>query len=552
MAQKNRVTPSFAIYLLIGMFTGVALGFATNMVLSALSKARFEASIVLYRIPTAGTEQAARDFISTALDQRGFIKKFVAEHDVQPKIQHLLDHHLTVFARDPSSPNAEIRLVGKDPSGLEETLDSLAQYLSKNLRSIKESELQSLLLDLNTEIEKANSKYLNLIGKRSDHNEIDGTLSEILQSIVLVSERLFELQFTERFSFAPDASNKAQTQALVQQLTEKLENETNRGTTLAKDKRRDFELAVTLARAEVKLRMLRQTKQRLVIQFNQGTPLRVAGRAKIGLLDAERPPTTAIIGISALLGTVLGGILCSLMQTRNAKLTGPLLEQRFGTPVMASMPQSVTDFGLSQACPMAAAQPQRASVAAIHSFNTALHYSVAQEDRVMSIVVSELGKILHAPHLIANIAVVLAKTGRHVLVIDSGTGQLLSLLNADTAPLRNEVFHVRNGIVESTAELPDNKGSISLTEASPSQSTTLLSAEDFAPYDHVIILAETPSEVKYLVEQYAGSIGLLVCNDKDRVSKIRKAINKNISSLVLCGYPLEESIYGGEASSTRT
>lgn len=547
MARKNRLAASFLAYSVFGLIIGAALGFALDAVFARQANSSFAGYVTLYRIPTQGSDQAARDFISTALARKGYLEGFTDKHGLDSKTQSLLAKGLTVVARDASSPSADLKLVGKDPTLLTTTLDALAIHITETLRSIEEPELQGLLDKLNNEIETVNKPYLELLGSRFEHKKLPtAAADEVRKAAALISKK-HEMELTQRYTFKPQSP---QQELFLQQDLDALSKELHRQTEQAakhfNTDSQDYKFASSLAYLEATVRALRQTKQRLVIAFNQGTPLRVTGRAVVEPLFISSPPTVVVVGVCALIGGLLGAVGCSLQQARYAKITGPSIEKRLGTQVLGVIPKSLTEFGEREMHPMADIEPLSIPLSAIRSFSVAQHLLFPQQSKTVPVIFTAIGKGQDAGHFIANLAVTMAHRGERILLVDANNTHSLDMFRSDSKFASTTTLQIKELKDDGGSQPHIDKGSISFKVAVADKKATSNLLTETSHFDRILILVGDANKAKHMLEGYGCGIGLVVCDDKTRMSKIRKALGKASHGVVLCGYDIRESVYGGE------
>lgn len=552
MARETRVVSSVGAYATLGMILGAILGFAVSALVASQSQARFEASVLIYRLPKAGGEQAARDFITAAVRKDGFIDSFIEKHQLDTKTKKQLTRGLQIVARDASSPNAQLILVGDDPAGLETTLDALAAYLTQNVRSIADSALESLMSSLNAEIDVANSHYLDLVGKRSSFGKLDTSLEQIVDNIAEIVASKSKLELASRYSFSATSSPDASLdESLLKRLAAQQQRETTRARGLPNVDIAEFEFASALAIADAKLRALRQTKQRLIIEFNQGTPLRVTGGAKIGLIDAEPPQTLLMISACALIGGLLAGIWQSLLLSRDSKFKVPILEKQLKTSVLGVIPKTLIDFGELNRVPMAVSDPDGIPVSAIHGLHVALHFLLLASEKATPIIFSTLRKSNLASHVVANLAISMAAKENQVLIIHGAENNLSSIFGAPKQLNQHSSITIRHVDNTADAKQPQSTGLIDLCQSDSSIAQSNFLKGNFLHYDHILILSDDAPHAKRMLSNFTNAIGVIACSEKDRISKIRRALSNSFAGVIVCGYSLEESAYTGASNRKR-
>lgn len=535
MARKNRLASSFFLHVLVGTIAGSIFGVAINTMFISTSTSLFEGRVTLFRLPDENVDYAARDYLSLAIARPDFIENFAAKHGIDAATQVLLSNNLKVVARDASSPNAELRLIGTDEAWIITTLNALAIHVTEVLRTIDRSAMESILSALDKEIALARERNFELINSQRNRSEIPPKLEDdIRTSSELVAARK-ALELSLRYTLKPPSTpKKHEIEKQIGRLDELIKQRSQRPKTYAGIYGDSFNLATSLAHSSAILKTLRQAKQRVVIEFNQDTPLRVAGGAKVTRLEAEPIPFGRVIGICAFVGALIAGFIWSMRQSKNSKLTGLIIEGRLGRPVVAVIAQRITDFGNNHGTPLAHRQPQDEDLAGIRSLHVAARVLKQRQDRPLQVAFSEIGDGGHIHSVIANLAFDMAYTGMQVLVIDAaGTGRQL--------PEIFERGEVDGWCVSLAIESLNNNGKLK-REASNSKINFIranineVSVDKMMHFDGVLIHAPRDSEVKQSLLNLEHCLWLVLCTAETRVSVLRRALGTKMHGVVLCGY----------------
>ena len=540
MARKNRLVDSVIPYFIVGAIVGACAGLLAHTVFENAPASRFEGRVMLFRLPGNDTFRAARDYLSIAVSRPEFVESFAKNYDIDSATRKLISGNLTVVARDASSPNAELRLTGPDEDKLATTLDSLAIYLTESLRTIDENVMQKLLDELEKEITIATENNLVLRDSRSEYASIPEPLRKAIDDSMTLSTERKELELSLKYVLKPlsDADTKAIRQQLTK-VTSAQQEYHRRAQEIAERHAVNFKLLSDIASTEATLQALRRTKQHLVIDYNKDTPLRIASRAKVTPLEYVPTSPGRSIGIGAFIGAIIGGVICSLLRSRDSKLDALGIERRLGVPTFAVISQHVTNTGIDNGIPLARSNPASENLAGIRSLNIALHLLNAERGNKYPIVITEIGAENHAPYVIANLALDMANNGMRVLVVETEDkkNQLSDLMRRGIEQSWVIALNEQDSTVTRQSDESLKHGQVYYLLA-PGSAPPLV---DIPQFDKVLIHAPNPAAAKSCVAAYPQSLGLVLCTATTRVSTLRKALGralgKKLHGVVFCGAP---------------
>ena len=542
MVRKNRLVNSIGVYFLLGAIVGAIVGGILVTVFAGVPSTQLEARVMLFRVPSGDSYLAARDYVAAAVSRPKFLERFIAERNIDSNAQASLENNLTVTARDPASPNAELRLVGTDEKLLTKTLDELAIYVTETLRTIDKNEMQSLQNELENEIDSVSAKNLQLLDVRDQHEPIPERLKKDLQLTADLAGKRKSLELSLRYVLKPHSGRDEQEiKTLLKKVVAAEEKRENQAAASPEKLSEDYRFALSLAKNSAVLQALRQAKQRLVIEFNRDTPLRIASRAKVEPIEIEPASITILIPICAFLGALIAGILWSIQRNRDSKLTGLAIEERFGIPTLAVIPQTLVDAGQQHGVPIATMGTQADDLTAIRSLHVAISLLDLPPAKNNPIIFSEIDADIHAGHVIANLALDIAGNGAAVLVIDAQDrdGRLKQLFSRAGQQAWASVLSpddlANNSVNKDASDSEQNKhGSLYYVR----ESDEWISNEKTALFDRILVLAPTPDAAKKLMRRHEHALGVVLCTADTRMSQLRRALfshTKGTQGAVLCG-----------------
>ena len=538
MASKNRLTKSIWVFFFIGAVFGAVAGLVASTLLGRGPSVQVEASVLLFRVPGNQDFQAARDYLSFAISRPGFIEKFAERQGIDASTREALDNGLRVTARDPSSQNAELRLIGSDESAVTKTLDALAIYLTESLRTVDDGVKDALLQELDQEIKRARDKNLALLDSRSKLGELSAPQKKQISVASTLAGRRKELELSLRYFLKPLSDSEQQTiQQDLERITEAQALHQKRISRVPPPDLQQYRFETEVALSDAEIRALTQAKQRLVIEYNKDTPFRIASRAKAAPLLIEGKSFYGLIGVCAFVGLLIGGMVWSVLRTRESKLTGLQIEKKLGVPTIAVISQQLTDQGEQQGMPLVLSDSQSEELVGIRSLNVALHFLKEQREQSFPIVISELDTDEHVAHVIANLALDMVNHQSRVLVIESSSEPTtLSALFEDGIKQawveKLSVDDFSAGITATTV----NENKIYYVQ----EKGTDLGLGPIALFDSILVHAKDASVAKKRLATYSTGVGLVLCTAQSRVSKLRNAVGrrfgKKLHGAVICGY----------------
>ena len=536
MARANRLTSSLIAYFFVGAVLGAIAGILAHYVLSSAPAQLFEGRVMLFRLPGNNVNHAARDFLEIAISQPGFIAGFIEKHDLSPEVIDSLQE-LKVVARDPSSPNAELQLTGSDEEQITKTLDALAIYVTEALRTFDEGTKNEILQSLDKEIEAANSDYLARLKLRGIYGAVSDELKQEIAKSAKLHARRLELELSQRYRLAPLSSMEEETlQQDISEIIQAQERQERHLKTFSGSSSRNGKFALELALNEALTQALRQTKQRIVITYNQDTPIRIANRAKLTPITLEPSSAAKPIGLGAFIGALLGGLLWSRSRTQDSALTGLNIERRFNVPTFAVISPKLAERGEREGRPLAIIDPQSEHLACIRSLNLAVHLLKSKATGAKVLTFVDLSNRNNSTHVIANLAIEMRNRGQSVLVVETNSDKIAfsSLL---------EPAQAKAWALPATLQQLANEEAKPLSEQAPyivyvEQDEWHLSPELVSQFDCVLIHAQDIADAKKRRLEMPESLLLVLCTTDTQVSKLRKALGrgaeKKMHGVVLC------------------
>ena len=242
---------------------------------------------------------------------------------------------------------------------------------------------------------------------------------------------------------------------------------------------------------------------------------RLIDPADVNVLKPIKPKKPLIVLVATVLGGFLGVALVLVRKALNRGLESPHAIEQLGVAVYASIPYSTAQqaqekkrrrarFVSAPGCSLlAVTHPGDPAVEALRSLRTSLHFSMPQaaNNRLMIFGPSPgVGKTF----VLANLAVVMARTGLRVLLIDVDMrhGYLHQVLGVDAQQGLADVLALRcevDAAIHQTAV--DNIDFISRGHCAPNPSELLMHANFCALLEHVSalydrVLLDTPALLK--------------------------------------------------------
>ena len=529
MARKNRLTIIF--YFLFGAVVGAFAGFLANTFFLEQSSTQMEARVMLFRLPSNDTYQAARDFVSFSIRRPGFIENFALEQGIDDNTRELISKNLRVEAEDAASTIAELVLGGMDEEKLVATLDALTMHLIESLRSVDESTMQSVSHEIEQEIANANEAYLGLQNDRRKFGPTPERLREHVEASAGFAAEKKELELSLKYFLKP--VSELATQSIRQKLAKTVKASDQHDARIEQIVGADYEnyrFAKSLAITEANLRALRRTKQSLVIEFNKASPLRVASGAKLVPRVNDLIPVNRAIGVGAFIGALLGGFVWSLRRSSTSGLTGLEIEESMGIPTVAVIGQTLIGKGKEKRRPLKLENPGSDELAGIKSLSVAAHILNTEKGSPITLVLTELGNGEYIAHVAANLALEMANLQARVLVVETATTEKTYV---------SDLFE--RGVVEgwvSTLKAQDesraDRGSVTYLR----EKEIALAPEVMARFDCVLIVASTAIDAKKRLAKQKKALGFVLCKSATRASTLRKAVGgiagTRMHGVILC------------------
>jgi tyrosine-protein kinase Etk/Wzc len=466
-----------------------------------------------------------------------------------------LQKKLSIAEKGKQSGIIGVTLEGPDPAKTAATLNEIGkEYVRQNVeRKSAEAQksldfLEKQLPVMKAQLEQAEAKYNALRNSRGTV-DLSEEAKSILQQSVLSQARLIELkqkrdELLTRFQ---------ETNPLVQGVTQQMHTITNEIDSVNRQIRKmpSIEQDVLRLTRDVKVETDLYTSL-----LNSAQQLRLVKASKVGnvrLLDQAVPPLhpvrpqrRLIIFAAVLLGLAAGVIGALIKRSLFGGIEDPHeIEDALGLTVSAAIPHSekqVSLFAQLQArvkklTVLAIEDPADGAIEALRSFRTSLQFSLlSAKNKIVMITGPTPG--VGKSFVSVNFAVVLAATGKRVLLIDGDIrkGYLHSYFGLDRKHGLSEVIVgqlskedvVHKAVVE-------NLDFIS-TGVLPPRPAELLGHENFAQilesagaqYDYVVIdtapiLAVTDALV---VAPHAGTIFNIVRGDISTMGEVEESVKR--------------------------
>ena len=283
-----------------------------------------------------------------------------------------------------------------------------------------------------------------------------------------------------------------------------------------------FYLSLEAADASQAARVLNEVSRQYSLE-NSNARLIAAAATNAG--EPVGPQTDLIIWGATLFGADLALVLTYLRQTRYRRLDSPYPLEHLGLAVLASMPWSNRQERLrvhrktygrrSKTCLLSILEPMEPAVESLRSLRTSLSLAIFQTKNPLVMITSptaDCGKSFVA----ANLAVVLAQTGKRVLLIDADlhNGQLHRGFNQPGAGV-TDVLSERKALHEVIQATPVENLDLLVRGLAALNPTELLTPERLGKllgslcprYEAIIIStpATLDSRVPEMVGQLAGT-----------------------------------------------
>ena len=302
--------------------------------------------------------------------------------------------------------------------------------------------------------------------------------------------------------------------------------------------------------------------------LNKAQELKVVKAGTVGnvrIVDAAlqpHVPVKPVKGVILLLGFILGalaGVVIAVVRKRlHGGVEDPELVEQLGLPVYATVPNShrqreldrKAQAGSGKAVVLAAVAPDDLSVESLRSLRTSLHF--AQLDAKNAIImVTGPSPGAGKSFISANLAVVLARSGKQVLLIDGDLrkGRLHTMFGLERKRGLSEIIAGESNIEEvihssgidnldliPTGTLPPNPSELLLHE------NFALALEQIVPfYDHILIDSPPVLAVSdaCIIGSHAGATLLVL---KDGQHPLRE-IEQSVKTLRQAGVNLRGAVF---------
>jgi len=364
-----------------------------------------------------------------------------------------LQRDLRISQTSKDSGIIHVGLDGYDPDQTRRTLTEIGrQYVKQNIdRKSEEARKSIQFLDeqlpvLKRQLEQAEGAF-NAFRMSNSTVNLSEESSAILQQTVEAENRLVELRqkyddasarFTENHPAVISIANQI---APIRARLAELEASTKRMPQVEQDEvrlQRDMEVS-----RDLYTNMLNTAQQLRLVQASK------TGNA--GLVDAAvtaelpvKPNRKLVVGLSGLLGLLLGGMTAAARKELFGRLVDPHeIEQSIGLSVYAAVPHSKKQELLSQRIAakeegvfvLASVNADDPSVEALRSFRTALQFSLL-EARSNIILIAGCTANVGKSFVSANFATVVAMSKQRVLLVDGDLrkGHLHRYFGQDQSP----------------------------------------------------------------------------------------------------------------------
>jgi tyrosine-protein kinase Etk/Wzc len=346
-----------------------------------------------------------------------------------------LQKDLAIAEKGKQSGIISVALEGADAVKTAGTLNEIGrEYIRQNVdRKSEEAEkslafLQQQLPQLKAGLEAAEAKY-NALRNTRGTVDLGEEAKSILQQSVLAQTRMIELR-QKRDELSTRFQNENPLLVAVDQQIRTLNNEL--GAISGKIKKMPaIEQDVFRLTRDVKVNTDLYTSL-----LNSAQQLRLVKASKVGnarLLDSAskpvkpvRPNRAMIVALAALIGLFLGVIAAFVRRSMFGGVEDPHdIEQRLGMTVSAAIPHSDLQEQLStkirgkarKAAVLAHDAPEDSAIESLRSFRTSLQFSMlGAKNNIVMITGPTPG--LGKSFVSANLAAVLASTGKKILLID--------------------------------------------------------------------------------------------------------------------------------------
>lgn len=549
MARNPNGIISLLRYALPGLLVGAILGTLFAVFYSFLLPTRFDAQIVLFHSPGSGLSDSGRDFIAATLAQENYLEDAVTRHGWDREIGELLANNLSVVARgDAAGPIAEIHLIGSDETTVSTTLSAIAIDMIDYHRDKQTTELKMQLKDLDAAIKIATQKRETLQTAAENGEGIPPSAEGTLDSVTDIIRQQRELEMVPQFRLrlGSDVEDSKREQRLrgLTRARERLLIRIDENADFKSDTR---DLWRNLIVANAELNALQNTKQRIQNEFEFLKPLQIAQPTEVSQLSSKNPPLLILAVLGGAIGVVTGTMLWSTRRTSSGFLTAQNVAKSLHVPVLGVIAAHVVEHGERVRGVLAESNPEHLALASVHSLNIAIHLLARGSGRSGPAVFAEVGTTQHARHIIANLAILCARAGEKVLVVDDGPDDnVLSsiFLGEGESARRNGSGNGSDYSEDNGEEFHREPGLIRYMHVDNSSATLPIPSDRVAgDFDRIFILTEHLPKVRRILERSENALAFLVCAYDSRLSTIRHAHPKSFNGLVLTGCPIDDTAY---------
>ena len=529
-------------------------------------------------------DQTFQVFVSKLVAQPGTEFKVVRQSELSATAT--LGSQITIKERGKGTEMIEITLKNPDPQLAKASLNELANvYLRQNVeRRSEEAQkrlefVQTQLPSLKTQLDTAESNFNNY---RQSHGSVDLDLEtgHLLQEEVEYEKELRLLQvkkdeLAQRFTPAHPQMVALATE--MAQIKASLDGLNKQVTTLPETQqdilrfKRDVEV-----NTELYTHLLNNSQELRISKAGSIGNVRIIDPAV--LPQATYLPKFLVIRLAApLVGIILGLVMNFARRSLRSEIEDPdLIEKLVGIPVYATVPESkeINDYNKSQLFSLSSdksaikKEPLLAeefsdslSIESLRSLRTTLSFAML-EAKNHSILITGPAPGVGKSFISANLAAVLAQTGKKTLLIDAdmrkghlnhyfgrgrenGLSELLagtlSFASLDRSTLTENLDFISTGV------LPPNPSELLMQQSFQDLLTDAHHHYDIVIVDSPPVLAATDSVI---IGKWAGATLLVLRSGQHPARQIKDTVKRlqhsgiNLKGVVFNGMPLSNSRYG--------
>lgn len=526
MAADHRQLVTFARYALLGTLAGVLMGVLGGLAVEKILPPRFMASAIVFHSPGSGWSDSGRDFVAATLAHADFLPGIAHEQGWRDGVAADLVGEIVVTAADASRPLAEIQLDGTDPEALKRTLDAVAQHMVALHQRRQRTDLQAQLDDLDVALADARERVRELGEPLPDRAMLPAAAIDAVTAMARLARQRRELELGKRYrlgrgSNLDERRRELSLHGLERQLERALQAFDVRepGTAAA------FERARERATAEAEANALQHIRDGLLREFDAFTPLRLVRAAEVTPLPLDVSPALVLAAFGALAGLLAGGFVWSANQSAPTRLSAARVEHSLRVPVLAVVSADLANAG--EQGPLAQTNPQHRAIAAIRSLRIALAVRRRDVGAGEPVVISGLSDPQTARLVVANLAVIAAYAGEHVLIIDE---------------VRDE-----DGLTQMFAATDNTAryGSGSVRVADGERAADIRASD--ARFDQTFVHVADSRRALELIGEHTAGVALLVCALDQPLAALRRARANKMFGVVLSGYRIDDAAYRSSA-----